>query len=125
MERESVDQFRQDSMHTLKWSAEEKKIARRIFDEALQRELDAVIQKIKHMALDIKTPADLWKMEDYLTRTRKAIDEKYDYRYSQLPLVFAQLVREGRISYEDLDGLAENKLGYVRFMQESSRKGRT
>jgi Photoprotection regulator fluorescence recovery protein len=125
MERESVDQFRQDSMHSLKWSAEEKKIARRIFDEALQRELDAVIQKVKNMALDIKTPADLWKMEDYLTRTRKAIDEKYDYRYSQLPLVFAQLVREGRISYEDLDGLAENKLGYVRFMQESSRKGRT
>ncbi len=93
------DQFHQESIHTMKWSAAEKKIARRIFDETLQRELDEVIHKVKNMAVGIKTPADLWKIEAYLTRTRKAIDDKYDYRYSQLPLVFARLIHEGRISY--------------------------
>jgi len=122
MERSGPDQFQQESIHTLKWSPAEKKIARRIFDETLQRELDQVVQKVKNMALGIKAPDDLWKIEAYLTRTRKAIDDKYDYRYSQLPLVFARLVQEGRISCEDLDGLAENKLGYVRFMQESSAR---
>jgi hypothetical protein len=122
MERSGPDQFQRGSIHTLKWSPAEKKIARRIFDETLHRELDQVVQKVKNMALGIKTPDDLWKIEAYLTRTRKAIDDKYDYRYSQLPLVFARLVQEGRISCEDLDGLAENKLGYVRFMQESSTR---
>ncbi len=124
MERSGPDQFRQDSFHNLTWSAAEKKIARRIFEATLQRELDEVIQKVKNMALGIKTPKDLWKIEAYLTTTRKDIDDKYDYRYSQLPLMFARLVQEGRISHEDLDGLAENKLGYVRFMQESSKRER-
>jgi hypothetical protein len=55
-------------------------------------------------------------MEEYLTRRRKAIDADYDYRYSQLPLVFGQLVSKGRIRVEDLQGLDEEKLAFVRFM---------
>jgi hypothetical protein len=100
----------------LRWSDAEKKIARRVFDQALQQELDQIIQKVKQMAHDIKEPSDLWKMEDYLTRHRKAIDSTYDYRYSQLPLIFGQLVRKGQIRKEDLQGLGEEKLAYVRFM---------
>jgi hypothetical protein len=30
----------------------------------------------------------------------------YDYRYSVLPLVFGNLIREGRLSEEELHGLA-------------------
>ena len=100
----------------LRWSDAEKKIARRVFDQALQQELDEVIHEAKQMARDIKEPSDLWKMEEYLTRRRKAIDADYDYRYSQLPLVFGQLVRKGRIRVEDLQGLDEDKLAFVRFM---------
>jgi Photoprotection regulator fluorescence recovery protein len=77
----------------LRWSAAEKKIARRVFDQALQRELDEVIQEVKQMPLDIKEPSDVWKMEEYLTKRRRAIDSDYDYRDSQLPLVFGVLVR--------------------------------
>lgn len=100
----------------LRWSDAEKKIARRVFDQALQRELDEVIHEVKQMALDIKEPSDLWKMDEYLTRRRKAINADYDYRYSQLPLVFGVLVSKGRIRVEDLQGLDEEKLAFVRFM---------
>ena len=100
----------------LRWSDAEKKIARRVFDTALQQELDEVIRTVKGMARDIKEPSDLWKMEEFLTRHRKAIDSKYDYRYSQLPLVFGQLARKGQIRLEDLRGLGEEKLAWVRFI---------
>ena len=103
-------------MDNMRWSDAEKKIARRVFDQALQRELDEVIQEVKQMALDIKEPSDLWKIEEYLTRRRKAIDSDYDYRYSQLPLVFGVLVRRGRIRVQDLQGLDEEKLAFVRVM---------
>jgi hypothetical protein len=100
----------------LRWSDAEKKIARRVFDQALQQELAEVVRKVKEMARDIKEPSDLWKIEEYLTKRRKAIDTDYDYRYSQLPLVFGLLVRKGRIRVEDLQGLDEEKLAFVRFM---------
>jgi hypothetical protein len=92
-------------MDQLRWSDAEKKIARRVFEKALQQELDELIHKVKEMARDIKEPTDLWKLEGYLTRRRKAIDSTYDYRYSQLPLVFGQLARKGQIRLEDLQGL--------------------
>jgi hypothetical protein len=109
------------SIDQLRWSDAEKKIARRVYEKALQQELDGVIHKVKEMARDIKEPSDLWKMEDYLTRRRKDIDSTYDYRYSQLPIVFAQLVRKGQIRVEDLQGLGEEKLAYVRFVTREGK----
>ena len=44
----------------------------------------------------------------------REIEQKYDYRYSQLILVFGRLVREGRIAEEQLRGLSEEKLSYIR-----------
>jgi hypothetical protein len=49
-----------------------------------------------------------------LTQRRQEIDAKYDFRYSVLPLVFANLLREGRISEDDLRGLGEDKLEVTR-----------
>jgi hypothetical protein len=106
------------NLHEPKWSPAEKKIARRVFDQALQRELDEVVRTVKEMARDIKEPSDVWKIEAYLTRRRKSIDADYDYRYSQLPLLFGQLLSKGRIRLEDLQGLDEDKLLFVRFMMK-------
>jgi hypothetical protein len=103
-------------MDNMRWSDAEKKIARRVFDQALRQELDEIIRKVQEMARDIKEPSDVWKMEEYLTRRRKAIDADYDYRYSQLPLLFGKLASKGRIRVEDLRGLDEEKLAWVRFM---------
>ncbi len=96
------------------WSGAEKKIARKLFDSALQRELDEVVQEVKRRAAGIDAPSGLWELEDYLTERRKEIDRKYEYRYSELPILFAHLLREGRISQEDLAGLAADKLSFVR-----------
>jgi photoprotection regulator FRP-like protein len=76
------------------------------------------------MASGIQTSSDLWDLEQYLTERRKQIDRKYDYRYSQLTLVFGRLLYENRFSEEDLRGLREDKLKYIRslakFLGESA-----
>jgi hypothetical protein len=58
-------------------------------------------------------------MRGYVPRQQivDAIDSLFDYRYSQLPLVFGKLVHKGSLGLEDLEGLEEEKLAYVRFMQ--------
>jgi hypothetical protein len=99
----------------LRWSREEKTIARKAFDLALKRELDAVIREAKKRATRLEEPDELWEMEHWLTRRRQEIDSKYDFRYSVLPLVFAKLLRDGRISEGELHGLGEDKLEVTRF----------
>ena len=98
----------------LMWSKSERAIASKTFDAALERELHEVTQEAKRMASQIKQPLDLWDLEHYLTQCRKEIDRKYDYRYSQLDLVFGRLLRERWIDEEDLRGLREDKLESIR-----------
>ena len=110
------------NQHDLTWSRSEKAIARKAFDAALKRELHEVIQEAKQMASQIQEPSDLWDLEHYLTERRKQIDRTYDYRYSQLTLVFGKLLCESRLGEEGLRGLRENKLksirSYAKFLAE-------
>jgi hypothetical protein len=96
------------------WSRSEKAIARKAFDAALGRELHEVIQVTQKMASQIQQSSDLWNLEHYLTQRRKEIDRKYDYRYSQLTLVFGKLLYEERLREEELRGLREDKLDSIR-----------
>lgn len=98
---------------TTDWSTSEKKIARRVFDSALHRELAEVMQVFKSMAAGARNPDDMWSTEEFLTKSRNAIDNKYDYRYSHLEFVFGRLLREGRISEEELSGLSEEKMQHI------------
>lgn len=110
-----------DSMRNLKWSGAEKAIARKAFEHALQQDLEAVIRQAKEMAEKIEQPSDLWDLEHYLTQRRTEIDREYDYRYSVLLVVFAGLIRKGRLREEDLHGLSEEKLGDIRQMAQIGR----
>lgn len=110
----SADQDFYSKMRNLKWSSTEKAIARRSFDRALQQELDAAIQSTKEMAAKIRRASELWELEHHLTQLRKEIDRKYEYKYSTLVLFLADLVREGKLDSEDLRGLSEDKLRYIR-----------
>ena len=101
-------------MRELRWSPTEKSIVRRAFDRALRQELDATIREAKQMAERIKEPDDLWELESHLSRRRREIDRKYEYKYSTLLLILADLVREGRVNLDELDGLAEGKLRIIR-----------
>lgn len=114
MNSPSVGQHRYPHQNEPAWSRSEKAIAHKVFDTALERELQEVIREAKQKAGQIKEPADLWNLEYYLTQRRKEIDRKYDYRYSQLELVFGRLLREKKIDEEDLRGLGEDKLRAIR-----------
>ena len=66
------------------------------------------------MAARIKSSDELWELERHLTQRRKAIDAKYEFKYSVLLLVLADLVREARINPDELHGLGEDKLRIIR-----------
>jgi hypothetical protein len=102
------------NLHDLKWSHSEKKIAREAFDAALHSALTKVMVEFKRRANTVTTPSDMWKIEDYLHEQRREIDDTFDYRYSQLPIVFAQLIREGHLEEGRLAGLADDKLDIIR-----------
>ena len=62
------------------------------------------------MTAKCKTPQDLWAIHDLLTQRRSEIDEKYDFRYSSLRVVFARLLNEGWLKLDDLAGLSNDRL---------------
>ena len=96
------------------WTDSEKKIARRAFEAALHRELTSIMAEFKEMAAKADRPEDMWAVQEYLAGKRREIDGKYDYRYSQLDLVFGRLLRERWIQEQELNGLSEDKLAYIR-----------
>jgi hypothetical protein len=96
------------------WSKSEKAIARKAFDAALGKELQQVIQEAKRMAREIKQSSDLWDLELHLTRRRKEIDRKYDFRGSHLTHVLGRLLSEGRVDEQQLRDLREDKLKSIR-----------
>jgi len=101
-------------MLDLKWSPSEKAIARKAYNQAFEREMAGAIAKVKKKADEIKEPDDLWKLQEHLTKLRRQIDEKYDYRYSVLHTVFARLIYEGHLSEAELQGIGEDKMKYIR-----------
>src|SRR6516162_4183253 len=95
--------------HDLKWSPSEKKIARRAFDIALEAALAKTMAEFKRRASAATTASEMWGVEDYLREQRREIDEMFDYRYSQLLLVFPRLIREGYLDENLLVDLSDEK----------------
>jgi hypothetical protein len=101
-------------MRDFKWTDAEKKVARRVFDAALQTEYAALLERLKGLAAEARTLDDIWNIHDFLAGQREAIDDKYDFRYSQLIIVFGRLCRENRIADQDLAGLSGDKIDAIR-----------
>jgi hypothetical protein len=100
--------------YDLKWSPSEKKIAREAFDAALEAALAGVLVEFKRKAEGVTTPSALWEIENYLRERRREIDEKFDYRYSQLLFVFVRLIRDGHLDENRLAGLSDEKRNIIR-----------
>jgi hypothetical protein len=98
----------------MEWSKKEKEIAHRAFSAAYERECMVITHNALKMTAEINEPSDIWEIHDYLTEKRNETDQKYDYRYSVLLLVFARLMCEGWIREEDLEGLSNDKLQEIR-----------
>ena len=103
-------------MNDLKWSKTEKAIARRAFDAAYEREWRALAAELKEKAGNIRECEDIWRLHDFLDERLKEIQDKYDYRYSVLILVFARLMNEGWLSETDLEGLGEDKIQKIKYI---------
>lgn len=95
------------------WSAAERKIARRAYQAAFLRQCTAITEKAKRMFDSSSPPYGIWRLHDYLSRERRKVDLKYDYRYSVLISVFAQLLSEGWLKKDDLDGLDTEKIEQI------------
>ena len=96
------------------WTTSEKAIARKAFDRALKSELASVVEEAKRRAANLKEPAELWELEEYLGKRRREIDGLYDFRYSHLLLVFVQLIYRGKVNIDELAGLSADKLEHIR-----------
>jgi hypothetical protein len=101
-------------MIKMEWSKKEKEIAHRAFSAAYERECMVISHNALKMTAEINEPSDIWEIHDYLTEKRNETDQKYDYRYSVLLLVFARLICEGWTREEDLAGLSNDKLQKIR-----------
>jgi hypothetical protein len=100
-------------MRVENWTQAEKAIARRAYDKALDRELAALTQEVKRRAAAIEQPAQIWALEKFIAKRGREINDRYDYRYSVLLMVFANLLLDGLIQEDDLKGLGEDKLRQI------------
>ena len=100
--------------HDLEWSKPEKTIAKEAYDKAYNAECGSILAEVKRRIANLSDPKSIWKIHDYLTAQRRQVDQKYDYRYSVLPLLFARLIQEKWLTEADLEGLGEEKLKTIR-----------
>lgn len=96
------------------WSKGEKQAARKGFDAAYERECLTIRAKVEEMLQDKRDIRQIWRIHDYLTEQRRDTDQKYDYRYSKLIWVFAELLREGWLKEADLTGFREDKIAKIK-----------
>ena len=101
-------------MFEFKWSPSEKKAARAAFDLALARELKGIRHEAEALLQKSRDESSIWRVRDYLSAKRREVDEKYDYRYSVLILVFSRLVSEGWLTVDDLSGIGAEKIEIIR-----------
>ena len=98
-------------MSDIGWTKAEKKIAKAAFDLAYQRECKKIINDRRKYKLE--QPEDIWSLSEMLLKREKEMDQIYDYRYSQLIMVFAILIKRDFLSIKDLVGLSEDKLEQI------------
>ncbi len=111
-------------MNHTTWTKGEKKIARRAFDAALEAALAGLMAEFKAKAASATTPDEMWSVGDFLRERRREIDQTFDYRYSQLPTVFAQLILVGHLDEGHLTGLSADKLDEIRHIVSYARRPR-
>ena len=100
-------------MNHLRWSKTEKQIAKKAFEKAYGREYAELAKEIRSKAEKITEPSDIWRLQDLLNKRVKEIGNKYDYRDSVLIWVFARLIKDGWLNFDDLRGLNQEKIDRI------------
>jgi Photoprotection regulator fluorescence recovery protein len=108
-------------MPDLSWSKREKQVAHAAFEHALVREAAALVDEVRTKAQAISELADLWRLEQFLRDKRRGLEQRYDYRYSVLLYIFADLIQAGWLSLDELAGLADDKRARIAALLEFAR----
>ena len=95
------------------WTAAEKKLARQAFQKAFENEMASLRSEVLQRAKKLREADDVWNLHGYLSQKKREIDRKYDYRYSVLIYVLAELLTQGLLSESDLVGLSQDKLAAI------------
>ncbi len=95
------------------WTETEENIAKKAFEIAYKREINDLIDSVKHKAVSLSEIDDMWHLHDFLSAKRHEVDGKYDYRLPMLVFVFAGLVKDGWLSLSELEGLNPDKIAKI------------
>jgi hypothetical protein len=95
------------------WTDLEKKIAQTAFNRAYEREVEVLLKQVREEVSTIAELKALWQLHDFLSAKRHEIEGKYHYQYSALLFVFADLVKEGWLQLNELEGLNQDKLSKI------------
>jgi hypothetical protein len=105
---------RQHFIEDVPWTPSEKKVARKAFDQAFERQCAAIKAEVEKMLAQAAAPSGIWRVHDCLSEHRRKVDALYDYRYSVLLDVFGTLLRDGWLSEVDLAGLQQDKIDRIK-----------
>jgi len=98
------------------WTAEEQDLARGVFDRAISREVEALIDSLRQQAQALQSREDIWEFHDALSIQRHAMEGRSPFGGGGLLFVFADFVRDGLVSLEELEGLSSDKLAKITAM---------
>jgi hypothetical protein len=68
------------------------------------------LENQKEKLLRLSDPEDIWELHDYLSGIRKEIDNKCDYRYSVLVMIFANLLKQQWLKFDNREGLSADNI---------------
>jgi len=100
-------------VNEVSWSDLEQEVAQAAFQKAYEREINALIQEVRDNAVQISELEDIWRLHNFLSTRRHEIDGKYDYNYSVLVFVFANLIKQGWLHLDELKGLDLDKIAKI------------
>jgi len=95
------------------WTITEEDIAKRAFDIAYKREIESLIDSVRHKVTSLAEIDDMWRLHDFLSVKRHEIDGRYDFRLPMLIFVFADLVKDGWLNLNELEGLNAAKIAKI------------
>jgi len=95
------------------WTTTEENIAKKAFDIAYKREIESLIDSVHHKVTSLTEIDDIWHLHDFLSVKRHEIDGRYDFRLPMLIFVFADLVKDGWLNLNELEGLNAGKIAKI------------
>lgn len=98
------------------WSPTEETLARELFGRALRREVEALIVRLRLDAADLQDQDDIWRLHDFLSIQRHAIEGRSQFQLIGLLFVFADFLRQGLVEAEELEGLSADKQAKIKAM---------